>query len=56
MSDKKQPKKVKKTVNKKPVNKKNIRTQKLSTVLPNKNYDVIKLDLQGAELEVIEGS
>ena len=36
--------------------KKNIKTQKLSDVLPNKVYDVIKLDLQGAELEVIEGS
>ena len=37
-------------------NKEKVKTQKLSTILPNKIYDVIKLDLQGAELEVIEGS
>jgi len=31
-------------------------TQTLSTILPNKHYDLIKMDVQGAELEVIEGS
>jgi FkbM family methyltransferase len=33
-----------------------INTQKLKDVVPDQTYDVIKLDIQGAELEVIEGS
>ena len=36
--------------------KRKIQVKKLSNVLPDQNYDLIKLDLQGAELEVIEGS
>jgi FkbM family methyltransferase len=36
--------------------KRKIQVKKLSNVIPDQNYDVIKLDLQGAELEVIEGS
>ena len=36
--------------------KKKIETKRLSDVVPKQTYDVIKLDIQGAELEVIEGS
>ena len=31
-------------------------TQTLSEVLPDEHYDLIKMDVQGAELEIIEGS
>jgi FkbM family methyltransferase len=35
---------------------KTIPVKKLSDVVPDQNYDLIKLDVQGAELEIIEGS
>jgi len=35
---------------------KTIPVKKLSDVVPNQKYDLIKLDVQGAELEIIEGS
>lgn len=33
-----------------------VKVKQLINVVPNINYDLIKLDIQGAELEVIEGS
>lgn len=35
---------------------KTIPVKKLSDVVPDQKYDLIKLDVQGAELEIIEGS
>lgn len=35
---------------------KTIPVKKLSNVVPDQKYDLIKLDVQGAELEIIEGS
>lgn len=33
-----------------------VKVKPLSALLPNKKYDVIKMDVQGAELEIIDGS
>jgi FkbM family methyltransferase len=35
---------------------KKIKTKKLMDIIPFQNYDYIKMDVQGAELEIIEGS
>jgi FkbM family methyltransferase len=35
---------------------KKIKTKKLIDIIPFQNYDYIKMDVQGAELEIIEGS
>jgi FkbM family methyltransferase len=37
-------------------NSKKIKTKKLMDIIPFQNYDYIKMDVQGAELEIIEGS
>ena len=37
-------------------NKKTIMVKPLKDIVPNQTYDLIKMDVQGAELEIIEGS
>ena len=39
-----------------PFETKDVYTERLKDVLPETNYDYIKMDVQGAELEIIEGS
>jgi FkbM family methyltransferase len=39
-----------------PFNKRTITTKPLQDIVPDQTYELIKMDVQGAELEIIEGS